>query len=96
MKKILFSLLISLPFCAWSQQSIPLTDLSAFDQPSKNWTIEQNVFAHYSDTLFQVSPGKGVLVNTLRGGKYHRTDDLKSKMQHGEFVYWSILCCPKE
>lgn len=84
MKKFLFSLLLATPICVWAQQSIPLTDLSAFDQPSKNWTIEQAVFAKYSDTLFQVSPGSGVLVNTLRGGKYHRTDDLKSKMQHGD------------
>ena len=84
MKKFLFSLLLATPICVWAQQSIPLTDLSAFDQPSKNWTIEQAVFAKYSDTLFQVSPGSGVLVNTLRGGKYHRTDDLKSQMQHGD------------
>ena len=84
MKKLLFSLLLATPLGLWAQQSIPLNDLSAFDQPSKNWTIEQAVFAKYTDTLFQVSPGSGVLVNTLRGGKYHRTDDLKSKMQHGD------------
>ena len=84
MKKLLFSLLLATPLGLWAQQSIPLNDLSAFDQPSKNWTIEQAVFAKYTDTLFQVSPGSGVLVNTLRSGKYHRTDDLKSKMQHGD------------
>jgi hypothetical protein len=84
MKKMLFSLLLVAPICAWAQQSIPLTDLAAFDQPSKNWTIEQAVFAKYADTAFQVSPGQGVLVNTLRSGKYHRSDDLKSKMQHGD------------
>ena len=95
MKKILFSLLLAAPICAWAQQAIPLSDLSAFDQPSKNWTIEQAVFATYSDTLFQVSPGQGVLVNTLRSGKYHRSDDLKSKMQHGDIRLLVDFMLPK-
>ncbi len=95
MKKLLFLLLLASPLGAWAQQSIPLNDLSAFEQPSKNWTIEQAVFATYSDTLFQVSPGTGVLVNTLRGGKYHRTDDLKSKMQHGDIRLLVDFMLPK-
>lgn len=95
MKKILFFLLLAAPICAWAQQSIPLTDLTAFDQPSKNWTIEQSVFATYSDTLFQVSPGKGILVNTLRSGKYHRTDDLKSKMEHSDIRLLVDFMMPK-
>ena len=95
MKKILFSLLCTIPFFGIAQQAIPLTDLSAFDQPSKNWTIEQAVFATYSDTLFQVSPGQGVLVNTLRSGKYHRSDDLKSKMQHGDIRLLVDFMLPK-
>lgn len=84
MKKLLFSLLLATPFVGRAQQAIPLADLNAFDQPSKNWTIEQAATANYTDTLFQITPGKGVLVNTLRSGKYHRSDDLKSKMQHGD------------
>jgi hypothetical protein len=95
MKKLLFTLLLAAPLCAWAQQSIPLTDLSAFDQPSKNWTIEQAVFATYADTALQVSPGKGVLVNTLRSGKYHRSDDLKSKMQHGDIRLLVDFMLPK-
>ena len=95
MKKLLFTLLLAAPLCAWAQQAIPLTDLSAFDQPSKNWTIEQAVFSTYADTALQVSPGKGVLVNTLRGGKYHRTDDLKSKMQHGDIRLLVDFMLPK-
>lgn len=95
MKKLLFTLLLGAPMCAWAQQAIPLTDLSAFDQPSKNWTIEQAVFSTYADTALQVSTGKGVLVNTLRGGKYHRTDDLKSKMQHGDIRLLVDFMLPK-
>jgi hypothetical protein len=95
MKKLLFTLLLAAPLCAWAQQAIPLTDLSAFDQPSKNWTIEQAVFATYADTALQVSPGKGVLVNTLRSGKYHRSDDLKSKMQHGDIRLLVDFMLPK-
>ena len=95
MKKWLFSLLFSLPFLGNAQQSIPFADLSAFDQPSKNWTIEQAVYSTYLDTLFQLSPGKGVLVNTLRSGKYHRTDDLKTKMQHGDIRLLVDFLLPK-
>ena len=95
MKKLLFTLLLAAPLCAWAQQAIPLTDLSAFDQPSKNWTIEQAVFSTYADTALQVSPGKGVLVNTLRGGKYHRSDDLKSKMEHGDIRLLVDFMLPK-
>ena len=95
MKKWLFTLLFSLPFLGNAQQSIPFADLSAFDQPSKNWTIEQAVYSTYSDTLFQLSPGKGVLVNTLRSGKYHRTDDLRTKMQHGDIRLLVDFLLPK-
>ena len=70
MKKLLLFLFV--PLASFAQQTIPLTDLQAFDQPSSNWTIEGALKAKYTDTSFQVSSGKGVLVNTLRHGKYKR------------------------
>ena len=81
-RKILIFSCFSLPL--WAQQNIPLNDLSAFDHPSNNWTIEQMVKSKYTDTAFQISMCKGILVNTLRNGKYKRTDDLKFQLKHGD------------
>ncbi len=71
-------------FTCFSQQSISLKDLSVFDSPSKNWTVEGRVKGNPADSLFQVSMGEGILLNTLRNGKYHREDDLKFKFQHND------------
>lgn len=93
MKKLFLFLL--LPCVSWAQQEIPLNDLRAFDQPSSNWTIEQAVKANYTDTSFQVSPGNGILVNTLRNGKYKRSDDLKFKLNHGDIRLILDFMLPK-
>lgn len=93
MKKIIFFFLI--PLGVWAQQSIPLSDLGAFDKPSNNWTIEQGIKAQYSDTSFQISSGKGIIVNTLRNGKYKRTDDLKLKLNHGDIHFMMDFMLPK-
>lgn len=93
MKKLLLFLLW--PGLAWAQQEIALHDLSAFDHPSTNWTVEQSVIASSSDTSFQVSPGKGILVNTLRNGKYKRSDDLKFKLNHGDIRLMLDFMLPK-
>ena len=93
MKKVFYLLL--LPWVCWAQQTIPLTDLSAFDHPSTNWTIEQVIKAKPTDTSFQVSSGKGVLLNTLRHGKYKRTDDLKFNLNHGDIHFMMDFMLPK-
>ena len=93
MKKVIYLLL--LPWVCWAQQTIPLTDLSAFDHPSTNWTIEQVIKARPTDTSFQVSSGKGVLLNTLRHGKYKRTDDLKFNLNHGDIHFMMDFMLPK-
>jgi hypothetical protein len=92
-RKILFFL--CLPLTIWAQQTISLSDLSSFDQPSSNWTIEQMVKSKYMDTSFQISMGKGVLVNTLRNGKYKRSDDLKFKLNHGDIHLKFDFLLPK-
>lgn len=92
-RKILIFLCFSLPL--WAQQNIPLNDLSAFDHPSNNWTIEQMVKSKYTDTAFQISMGKGILVNTLRNGKYKRTDDLKFQLKHGDIRLKFDFLLPK-
>ena len=93
MKKVIYLLL--LPWVCWAQQTIPLTDLSAFDHPSTNWTIEQVIKARPTDTSFQVSSGKGVLLNTLRHGKYKRSDDLKFNLNHGDIHFMMDFMLPK-
>ena len=87
-----------LSMLSWSclaQQSIPLQDLSAFDHPSSNWTIEGAVKAAYQDTSLQVAPGQGVLVNTLRNGKYKRSDDLTFQLNHGDIHLKLDFLIPK-
>ena len=98
MKKIFFLFFsISLGFLSgvFAQQEVPLTDLQAFDQPSSNWTIEGAIKSNYLDTSFQVSSGKGVLVNTLRHGKYKRSDDLRFKVHHGDIHLAMDFLLPK-
>lgn len=88
-------LLSFLALPAFSQQMISLKDLSAFDHPTKNWTIQGKVLGSPTDTLFQSSPGEGVLLNTLRNGKYHREDDLKFNFQHGDIHFKIDFMLPK-
>jgi hypothetical protein len=93
MRKTLLLLLLS--WTSFAQQTIPLTDLQAFAQPSTNWSIEGAVRATYTDTSFQVATGKGVLLNTLRHGKYQRTDDLTFQLNHGDMRLIMDFMLPK-
>ncbi len=94
MKHLVF-LVFLLPFSSLAQQIINLKDLSAFESPSKNWTIEGKVVGAPTDSLFQVSMGEGILLNTLRNGKYHREDDLKFKLHHGDIHLKLEFMLPK-
>jgi hypothetical protein len=93
MRKIILLLLLS--WTSFAQQSIPLTDLQAFAQPSTNWSIEGAIRANYTDTSFQVATGKGILLNTLRHGKYQRTDDLTFQLNHGDMRLMMDFMLPK-
>ncbi len=94
MRNILLLSLLS--WSCWAQQTIHLNDLSAFRTPSANWTIEGAVQAAYSDSSFQVATGKGMLVNTLRNGKYHRTDDLAFGFSHGDIHLFFDFMLPQK
>jgi len=93
--KYLFFFFSCISFYTFAQQHIPLKDLSAFDSPTNNWTIEGRVKGSPEDTLFQVSMGDGILLNTLRNGKYRRQDDLKFKLQHGDIRLKLEFMLPK-
>ena len=82
MRNILLLTLLS--WTCLAQQQVNLTNLAAFQHPSNNWTIEGAVQSAYSDTTLQVATGQGILVNTLRNGKYKRSDDLTFAFSHGD------------
>ncbi|MEY4274874.1 MAG: hypothetical protein RL638_1822 [Bacteroidota bacterium] len=94
MRNILLLSLLS--WACLAQQPVNLIDLSAFKSPSANWTIEGAVQAAYSDSSFQVATGKGILVNTIRNGKYHRTDDLSFGFSHGDIHLMFDFMLPKK
>lgn len=80
MLKKLLCLLV--PVSVYAQTDIPLNDLRSFQNPSATWTIEGQALGTPDGEALTVSPGKGVLVNTLKGQKYQRTDDLVFGFAH--------------
>ena len=80
-KKLLFLLI---PISGFAQTQISLNDLSAFKNPSINWTIEGGVTGNFNGDLLKPVSGMGVLLSTLRGPKYQATDDLYSVLEHGD------------
>ena len=91
--------ILLLTLLSWSclaQQQVNLTNLAAFQHPSNNWTIEGAVQAAYSDTSLQVATGQGILVNTLRNGKYKRSDDLTFAFSHGDIHLMFDFMLPKK
>ncbi len=81
LKKLLF--LLS-PITGFAQTQIPLNDLSAFKNPSINWTIEGGVTGNFNGNVLTPTSGKGVMLCTLRNPRLTRTDDLYSVMEHGD------------
>mgnify|MGYP006196820185 CR=1 FL=1 len=82
MLKRLFFLLF--PVSVYAQTEIPLNDLSQFQKPSANWSIEGQIVGTPQGEALVTTPGKGILVNTLKAAKYQRTDDLVFALEHGD------------
>lgn len=91
-KKLLFFLI---PITGFAQTQIPLNDLSAFKNPSSNWTIEGGVTGNFNGNTLTATAGKGVLVCTLKGAKYQSSDDLYSAMEHGNIKISLDFMIPK-
>ena len=91
-KKIFFFLF---PLAGFAQTQIPLNDLSAFNNPSANWTIEGDISGNFNAVALTPKPGKGVLFCMLRGAKYQRTDDLKFNLEHGDIKLSMDFMLPK-
>ena len=81
LKKLLF---LFVPITGFAQTQIPLNDLSAFKNPSINWTIEGGVTGNFNGNVLTPTSGKGVMLCTLRNPRLTRTDDLYSVMEHGD------------
>ncbi|MBC7745375.1 MAG: DUF1080 domain-containing protein [Flavobacterium sp.] len=70
-------------FCQNPLKSIPLTDLTFSDNPSKNWQIIGNVFTDLeSNNQFNAEKGTGILVNYFDEKKPGK--DLLFNFQHGD------------
>jgi hypothetical protein len=79
---ILFVLCISL-VSGRTQITIPLTDLSFFQEPGSNWHIAGNVSADLEKNDFlTATPGTGVLLNLP--DQKNQAGDLLTQLQHGD------------
>lgn len=66
-------------------QTISLDDLSAFKNPSSNWSIVGNATADLNQNNVMITtPGKGVLACIHPKGKYGREFDLVTNFEHGD------------
>ncbi|MFY0256133.1 DUF1080 domain-containing protein [Chitinophaga sp. 30R24] len=78
-------LILSIGSCQqmMAQSKLPLTDLSAFQQPSANWRIAGNVKADLQQVnALETGVGSGILVNVV--DKKIHSQDLISTLQHGD------------
>lgn len=78
-------LILSIGSCQqmMAQNKLPLTDLSAFQQPAANWRIAGGVKADLQqNNLLQTTAGTGILVNLPE--KNAHGQDLFSTLQHGD------------
>jgi hypothetical protein len=78
-------LILSIGGCQqlFAQNKLPLTDLSAFQQPSSNWRLAGGVSADLQQhNVLQTTPGTGILVNLP--DKKNPGKDLLSAFQHGD------------
>lgn len=66
-----------------AQNKLPLTDLSAFQQPAANWRLAGGVKADLQqNNLLQTTAGTGILVNLPEKNAHGK--DLFSTLQHGD------------
>lgn len=78
-------LILSIGSCQqmMAQNKLPLTDLSAFQQPAPNWRIAGGVKADLQqNNLLQTTAGTGILVNLPEKNAHGK--DLFSTLEHGD------------
>ncbi len=66
-------------------QTVSFNDLSAFKNPSSNWSIAGDAAADLNqNNVMTATAGKGVLVCQHPRGKYGREFDLFTNLEHGD------------
>ncbi len=62
--------------------TLPLNDLSSFEEPPASWSLGGSVYCEPAPTAkFSIRKGTGVLVNQP---KSHRGADLRTRLEHGD------------
>ncbi len=82
MKKFLFLFLAGT--AAQAQNTLPLTDLSAFKNPSNVWRIVGGVTGSPTSTTLTAQPGTGVLLDVPNKTPYQAADNLITIQDHGD------------
>lgn len=82
MKKLAFFLLTT--SVAQAQMALPLTDLSAFKNPSNVWRVVGGVTGSPTSNALTAQPGTGVLLDVPGKTPYQATDNLLTKDDHGD------------
>ena len=76
--------------------SLPLSDLTAFNTKGEQWKIVGAVAAGYTDTLLKNTSGEGILLNDFNRGVHYRTAaPIQTKMEHGDLVLEFDFMIPK-
>ena len=93
MKLIFLILFSSISFLAASQHqankltAIELNDLSAFENPQKNWRIVGGAAGAYLSNKIETTKGVGVLFNDFKKDQRYQSDaNLFTKIEHGDII----------
>jgi hypothetical protein len=78
------ALLLALGTPALAQTTLPLTDLSAFRNPPKNWSIVGDVTGTPASDALKSGKGPGILLNTPNAKRFQEVDNLLTQMEHGD------------
>ena len=93
MKKLAFFLLTA--SVAQAQTALPLTDLSAFKNPSNVWRVVGGVTGSPTSNALTAQPGTGVLLDVPGKTPYQAADNLLTKDDHGDIHLELDFMLPK-
>ena len=90
--------LLATGFCSgvWAQTALPLTTLTRFRAPSKNWQITGSVSGNPASVSLTHGPGTGILLNRPIGKPYNPFDNLITTWEHGDLHLDLDFMLPKQ
>jgi hypothetical protein len=93
---IFCALALSAQSNVYDPTTLPLTDLTAFKNPSKQWQIVGNITATMTDQEFKSQAGTGILFNKMeKSAIYQPNQNLFTVMEHGDMYIEMDLMVPK-